>query len=78
MSKRRFGLGGLVVVAAALASALPANAESQPGCQTYGQFIAATAQAPGNAGHDLVAATATSGPGEVAALSEVLRQATCP
>jgi hypothetical protein len=51
---------------------------SQAGCQAYGQFIAATAQAPGNAGQEIVAATATSGAGAVAALSEVLRQATCP
>jgi hypothetical protein len=51
---------------------------SQAGCQAYGQFIAGTAQAPGNAGQDIVAATATSGAGAVAALSEVLRQGTCP
>jgi hypothetical protein len=65
-----------LVVGAALAGAAPANADPQPGCQAYGQFVAAAAK--GNGIGDLVSPVATSGPGALAVLAASLRQQTCP
>jgi hypothetical protein len=66
----------LLVVGASLVWAVPANADPQPGCQAYGQFVPAAAKENGIG--DLVAPVATSGPGALASLAASLRQATCP